>query len=57
MERCGDGCLSGVSCEDVAAKTAAEKLGTPSDRITLIESGDSRAVEFDSIYRKLLDAG
>jgi hypothetical protein len=49
--------VEGVSCEDVAAKTAAEKLGTPSDRITLIESGDSRAAEFGSIYRKLLDAG
>jgi len=46
--------VEGVSCEDEAAKTAAEQLGTPTHRITLIGPTDSRAVEFDSIYRKLL---
>jgi hypothetical protein len=46
--------VEGVSCEDEAAKTAAEQLGTPTDRITIIGPGDSRAAEFDSLYRRLL---
>ena len=47
--------VEGVSCEDESAKKAAEQLGTPADKIAIIESGDSRAAEFDSIYRKLLN--
>jgi len=44
-----------VTCIDEAAKDAAIQLGTPKQRINLVSESVSSCMEFDTIYRKMLE--
>ena len=46
--------VEAVTCPDETAKSAAIELGTPFNRLSLVENPETNVDEFESIYRKLL---